>query len=90
MIMTRLDRLNQLLIFSNSSKKPINYFESVNKMLMSIAIGELISDLMKIPIDILISIFGVIFGMFVIIFIAAIIVLWLIAKFISYRPKDDN
>lgn len=59
-------------------------------MLMSTVIGKLISDLMKIPIDMLISIFGVIFGMFVIIFIAAIIVLWFIAKFISYRPKDDN
>ncbi len=77
--MIRLDRLNQLLTFSNSSKKLINYFESVNEMLMSITIGTLISDLMKIPIDMLITIF-----------VATVIVLWFITKFISYKQKDNN
>lgn len=77
--MIRLDRLNRSLTFSNSSKKLINYFESVNKMLMSIAIGKLISDLMKIPIDMLITIF-----------VATVIVLWFITKFISYKQKDNN
>ena len=77
--MIRLDRLNKLLTFSNSSKKLINYFESVNKMLMSTVIGELISDLMQIPID-----------MLILIFVVAVIVLWFIAKFISYRSRDDN
>ncbi len=48
-------------------------------MLMSIAIGELISDLMKIPIDMLITIF-----------VATVIVLWFITKFISYKQKDNN
>ena len=90
MIMIRLDRLNRSLTFSNGSKKLINYFESVNKMLMSTAIRELISDLMKIPTDQPIAIFGLNFGMFVIIFVVAVIVLWFIAKFISYKPKDDN
>lgn len=46
---------------------------------MSAAIGELISDLMKIPTDQLIAIF-----------VVAVIVLWFIAKLISYRSKDDN
>ena len=59
-------------------------------MLMSTAIRELISDLMKIPTDQPIAIFGLNFGMFVIIFVVAVIVLWFIAKFISYRSKDDN
>lgn len=77
--MIRLDRLNRSLTFSNSSKKLINHFESVNKMLMSTAIGKLISDLMKIPIDMLITIF-----------VATVIVLWFITKFISYKQKDNN
>ena len=48
-------------------------------MLMSTVIGELISDLMQIPID-----------MLILIFVVAVIVLWFIAKFISYRSRDDN